>query len=310
MKRYRTLGEYLKEKYGEKAAKICIDGSFTCPNRDGRAGVGGCIFCGSRGSGDFTAGELLRGGRTETAASVSDQVRAFLEHPETHPGVRKFIAYFQSFSNTYAPVSVLRERYDAALADEKVAVLAVGTRPDCIDGEIAALLASYKERCDVWVELGLQTSSDATARLINRGYETARFTEAVRLLRRYGLEVVAHMIIGLPDETEEDVRDTVAFLNGHDLMGVKLHSLYVTEGTRLAELYMSGAYSPLTETEYVRRAADAIARLDPAFVIHRITGDCSRELLVAPEWNVHKIRVVRQIDALLEKNGWHQGCLY
>jgi radical SAM protein (TIGR01212 family) len=311
IKRYNTLSAYLKRIYGEKVVKLCIDGGFTCPNRDGRAGVGGCIFCGEHGAGENipVSGNILSGENPIPAESVTKQARAFLDDPGAHPGANKFIAYFQSFSNTYAPVPILKERYDAALLDSRVAVLSVGTRPDCIDEETAALLASYKDRCDIWVELGLQTVSDITAAQINRGYPTARFTEAVDLLRRYGLEVIAHMIIGLPSETRDDVRKTVAFLNRHDLSGVKIHSLYVMEGTLLAELYRSGAYTPLTEEEYVQCAADAIARLSPSFVIHRVTGDCRRALLVAPAWNVHKIRVIRKIDRLLTANNWRQGCL-
>ena len=327
MKRYNTLGAYLKMKYGGKAVKICIDGGFTCPNRDGRAGTGGCVFCGDRGSGEFTASNLLgtkfSGEFTASnlldpacpehrpggADHISRQVRAFMDSPVTHPGIDKFIAYFQSFSNTYAPIPILKARYDAALIDERIAVLDLGTRPDCIDEEIAALLASYRDRCDVWVELGLQTSKDETAACINRGFVSHRFTEAVELLRRYGVEVIAHMIIGLPGETADDVFDTVSFLNAHALSGVKIHSLYVMEDTRLNDLYRSGAYMPLDEGAYVRIAAEAIARLNPQFIVHRITGDCQRDLLVAPAWNAHKIRVIRAIDKYLEDNGWHQGCL-
>ena len=322
MKRYRTLREHLKQQYGEKLVKICIDGGFTCPNRDGRAGSGGCIFCGAQGAGEniFVDGEypaasvaVMHSRETDGGGSdigfITAQVRSFLDNPSAVSGANKFIAYFQSFSNTYAPVSVLRARYDAALIDDRIIVLSVGTRPDCIDEEIAALLSTYKDRYDVWVELGLQTVSDETGRRINRGYATERFTEAVTLLRRYGIEVIAHMMIGLPGETPDDVMATVSFLNRHDLSGVKLHALYVMEGTLLAELTRSGEYTPISEKEYVRLAAEAIARLDPRFVLHRVTGDCRRDLLVAPAWNVHKIRVIRAIDRFLEERGWYQGCL-
>ena len=337
MKRYNTLGAYLRQKYGEKVVKICIDGGFTCPNRDGRAGVGGCIFCGEFGAGENipenghifsgenipvtghifpgenipVTGHALSGEDSiSVTESITRQVRSFLNDGSQHSGANRFIAYFQTFTSTYAPVPVLKARYDAALIDPRITVLSVGTRPDCVDEETAALLASYKSRCDVWVELGLQTSRDDTAALINRGFDTARFTEAVALLRRYGLEVIAHMIVGLPSETREDVLRTVRFLNRHDLSGVKLHSLYVMEGTRLAELCRSGTYTPLTEEDYVSCAVDAITHLSPEFVLHRVTGDCRRDLLVAPEWNTHKIRVIRKIDRLLANRDWRQGCFF
>ena len=332
MKRYTALSDTLKLKYGEKVVKLCIDGGFTCPNRDGRCGVGGCIFCGEFGAGEnivpgentakgvvFSQDNIALGhaeGRpvrsdddSLAVESVTKQVRSFLDAPRTYRGANRFIAYFQTFTSTYAPVNVLKARYDGALIDGRIAVLAVGTRPDCIDAETAALLASYKSRVDVWVELGLQTSDDGTAARINRGYKTARFTEAAALLRRHGLEVIAHVMLGLPGETQDHVRRTVAFLNRHDLAGVKLHSLYVMKGTPLAELYRRGEYTPLTEEEYIRGAADAIARLSPSFVLHRVTGDCRRDLLMAPAWSAHKIRVIQGLDRLLTENGWHQGCL-
>ena len=275
-KRYKTLREHLKQQYGETLVKICIDGGFTCPNRDGRAGVGGCIFCGAQGAGEniFVDGEYpaasvavmhgreASGGDSDTGF-ITAQVRSFLDNPSAVSGANKFIAYFQSFTNTYAPIPVLKARYDAALIDDRIAVLSVGTRPDCIDEETAALLASYKDRGDVWVELGLQTMSDETGRRINRCYATERFSQAVTLLRRYGIEVIAHMMIGLPGETPDDVMKTVTFLNRYELNGVKIHALYVMEGTRLAEMTGSGEYTPISEKEYVRLAAEAIARLDP-----------------------------------------------
>lgn len=292
---YRNLSGYFREKYHKKIGKICIDGGFDCPNRDGRVGTGGCIFCTGRGSGEHIARGM----------SIGEGVRRAIERG----GADGYVAYFQNFTNTYAPVEVLRERYDAALVDGRIAVLSVGTRPDCIDGEVADLLASYLDRVEVWVELGLQSASDKTAEIINRGYRTEEFTRAVSLLHARGIRVVGHMIIGLPGETAAEVDATVDFLNSHSLFGVKIHSLYIPRGTRLADMYESGEYTPPTLEEYASLAARAIARLRPETVLHRITGDCPRELLVAPEWNLDKNLVIAKISATIAALGG-QGALY
>ncbi len=300
MRKYNTLKEYLKQKYGESVVKICIDGGFTCPNRDGRSGYGGCIFCGERGAGEHI----------DASQSIYEQVRSYLEAQKIRPTANKFIVYFQNFTNTYDSVTSLKKKYDAALIDDRIVVLSVGTRPDCIDKEIVELLASYKDRCDVWVELGLQTANDNTASLINRGYTGDYFTRAVELLNLYGIDVIAHMIIGLPNETLDDIKQTVAFLNRHKLAGVKIHSLYVMEGTQLAVMYRNGEFTPITEKEYVDWAVYAITHLSPEFVIHRVTGDCPPGLLVAPEWNKQKSRIIQTIDKILDENNWHQGIFW
>ncbi|MBQ8371373.1 MAG: TIGR01212 family radical SAM protein [Clostridia bacterium] len=295
---YRSLSSYFKERYGKRVSKICIDGGFSCPNRDGRCGVGGCIYCGERGAGEHINGSLA------ISEQVSSQISACRDE------TRGFVAYFQNFTNTYAPVSTLRQRYDAALISPRIVALAIGTRPDCIDERVAELIASYKGRVDVWVELGLQTASDRTARVINRGYETDVFFRAVRLLHSFGIDVVAHMIIGLPGEGETEVDATVDAINASGVSGVKIHSMYVAEGTALAEMYRRGDYLPLEEVEYARLAARSIARLRPSTVVHRITGDCPRELLVAPPWNADKSRVISLIKKQLADMGARQGSLY
>ena len=284
---YRNLSGYLKEKYGARMKKICIDGGFTCPNRDGKVGIGGCIYCSERGSGEhidasFTIGEQAK--RALLRASADDM----------------FIAYFQNFTNTYAPTDILRERYDAALIDPRIKVLAIGTRADCISDEIAALIASYKDRVDVWVELGLQTSSDKTAELINRGYKTEVYTNACKILDKYGIDVVTHIMIGLPGEGDKELEETVNTVIGARSWGVKIHSVYVARGTRLEAMCRSGEYTPISREDYVRRAAWAISKMRASTVIHRITGDCPRELLVAPEWNTDKNGVIREINEALE----------
>lgn len=294
---YRNLSPYLIEKYGCRVFKICIDGGFTCPNRDGNCGRGGCIFCGERG-----AGEHIR------KTSVRGQIDAYFRR-ERKAG--KFIAYFQNFTNTYAPVPVLKERYDEALsADDRIAVLSVGTRPDCITEEIASLLASYKKRADVWVELGLQTANDQTADRIHRGYHREAFDRAVRLLNEYGLPVVAHVMIGLPGEGIGDVEKTVDYLNGYRLFGIKIHSLYVTKDTLLARMYERGEYAPISMQSYAEQAAAVIARLSPDVIVHKITGDAPKALLIAPEWNLDKNGILNRLNGVLKEKGWFQGCLY
>ena len=295
---YNNLSGYLKNKYHGKIKKICIDGGFTCPNRDGTCGVGGCIFCGERG-----AGEHIDKG----ALSIADQVKSYFSHAPKADG---FIAYFQNFTNTYAPTEVLKERYDAALTDDRIVALAVGTRPDCISEENADLLASYKDRCDVWAELGLQTSNDETARIINRGYGHAVFERAVEILKKRDIPVVVHIIIGLPQESLKDVMNTVDYINKFKLWGIKIHSIYVMRDTALEKMYLKGDYQPPSLEEYVTSAAYVLCHIPPAMTVHRITGDCPEGLLVAPAWNRDKNRVIAEINALMIKNGWTQGCLY
>lgn len=283
---YNNLSGYLREKYGKRLKKICIDGGFTCPNRDGKCSTGGCIFCGERGAGEHLAPR--RGIREQVGEAIS-AARADDE----------FIAYFQNFTNTYAPLPVLRERYGEALISERIRVLSVGTRPDCIDEGVARLLAEYAREREVWVELGLQTANDETARLINRGYARAEFERAMQILKGYGLRAVVHLMIGLPKETMSDVRETAAYVARFAPFGVKLHSVYVMRGTRLAELYERGDYEPPSFGEYTELAAEVIAALPSDTVIHRLTGDCPRGLLVAPAWSADKNAVLAEIRARL-----------
>ena len=293
---YNYFSRYLKEKYGARVGKICIDGGFGCPNRDGTAGVGGCIYCGERGAGEHI----------DSAKSIALQVEEALARDSR---TERFIAYFQNFTNTYAPVPVLKERYDSALISDKICALAIGTRPDCITEEIAALIASYKDRVDVWVELGLQTASDVTARVINRGYVTEVYRCAVAILKAHGIPVVTHMIIGLPGEGEGDIDATVDLIN-EESWGVKIHSIYVMEGTELAGMYRRGEYVPPTLEEYVRLCARSLARLRGDIIVHRITGDCPKDMLVAPDWNSDKDKMINLVRKKLESDGLRQGALY
>ena len=291
---YKNLSGYLRERYGKRLKKICIDGGFSCPNRDGACSTGGCIFCGERGAGEHI----------NPALGNRDTVKRALDGAKEDDG---FIAYFQNFTNTYAGVDTLRERYDAALIDGRIKVLSVGTRPDCISEEIAALLASYKERCDVWVELGFQTANDETARLINRGYTREVFEKAVRILEKFALPTVVHLMIGLPGEGDGELCETADFLDRFSLFGIKIHSVYVMKNTRLADMYACGEYLPIGEDDYVRRAAYLISRTNPDTVIHRITGDPPEGELVAPEWCRDKHRVIARINEALVSSGEKQG---
>ncbi len=294
---YNNLSGYFRKKYGKRLSKICIDGGFSCPNRDGTVGVGGCIYCGERGAGEHIS----------PCESIEAQVKRALETSEDD---EMFVAYFQNFTNTYAPVEVLRKRYDSALIDNRIKVLAIGTRPDCISEEICRLIAGYKEKCNVWVELGLQTANDETAKTINRGYPRGTFEYAMELLKKYGLDVCVHLIVGLPGETMEDIKKTSEYLSRFDIFGVKIHSIYVMKDTKLCELYERGEYMPPSFDFYIDAAVYILTHLHPAVTVHRLTGDCPEGMLVAPEWNRQKHTVIDAIVAKMMQNGYTQGCMY
>lgn len=295
---YRNFSGYLREKYHKTIKKICIDGGFTCPNRDGTCGYGGCIFCGERGAGEHIDASCV---------SISEQVEKAIK---SNPKVDAFIAYFQNFTNTYAPVDILKKKYDSALIDDRIIALAVGTRPDCINEDVVKLLRGYAEKYDVWVELGLQTSDDDTAKIINRGYPSNTFSTAVKILHEYGIKTVVHLIIGLPGERFKHVRETVGFINRFNLWGVKIHSIYVMKGTKLEKMYLDGEYTPPTLEEYVEAATYVLCHISPDMIVHRLTGDCPRDLLVAPDWNKDKNNIINQINQRMISNGWNQGCLF
>ena len=292
---YNNLSGYFREKYGKRLGKICIDGGFSCPNRDGKISKGGCIYCGERGAGEHI----------DIGKSIRTQVLEGLEGADPED---MFVAYFQNFTNTYAPVEVLKERYDAALFDPRIKVLAIGTRPDCIDEDIAKLIASYKNRLDVWVELGLQTANDRTAEVINRGYYRDTFGKAMDILKKYGIPVVVHLIVGLPGEGIEEIRQTVEYINGFDLFGVKIHSIYVMRGTQLEKMYNSGEYTPPSIEEYTEAAVYILTHIDPEITVHRLTGDCPRDMLVAPDWNRSKNEIINIIVNKMQSRGLSQGC--
>ena len=294
--RYNKLSNFLKEKFGEKVLKICIDGGFTCPNRDGRISYGGCIFCSEKGSGEHL----------NSNENISKQVNDFFNSYKAERA-NKFIVYFQNFSNTYDTVENLKKKYDAALINDKIVGLAVATRPDCIDEDVAKLLAEYSRNYYVWVELGLQTSNEKTGDFINRGYDNKTFLNAVSLLRNYGIDVVVHIMVGLPNENFEDLKNTINFVNSIDIQGIKIHSTYVVKGTYLAKMYENGEYTPLTYEQYMDCLCYIITHLNPNIVIHRISGDAPKELLIAPSWDIHKKWVMNGLFKRMNAEDLWQG---
>jgi uncharacterized protein len=295
---YRDLNSYLKERFGARVQKVTLDAGLTCPNRDGRVGVGGCLYCNARGSG---TGAFSRG------LSLAEQLEEGISRLGRRYGASRFIAYFQSFSNTYAPMETLRSLYHEALANPQVVGLSIGTRPDCLSPEILDVLADIARDRLLWLELGLQSAHDDTLKLINRGHDAACFSQAVRDAADRDLEVVAHVILGLPGEGPREMAATARYLGGLPLQGVKIHLLYVVRGSALEDLYRQGSYRPLEEEEYVRAVADFLELLPPHLVIHRLTGDPHPEELVAPAWCRDKSRVLAGIRNELARRGRCQG---
>lgn len=294
--RYKHLNKFLKDKFGERTLKICIDGGFTCPNRDGKISKNGCIFCSEAGSGEHLCSE----------ENIKSQVMRYFDSYRSKRA-KKFIAYFQNFTNTYDTLQNLKLKYDSALIDDRIVALAIATRPDCIDENIAKLIKSYSKRYYVWIELGFQTSNNQTAKFINRGYENEIFTRAVKILNKYNIDVVTHIMVGLPNETLEDIKNTVNFINMHKIQGIKIHSTYVVKNTHLAKLYNEKKYIPISLEEYLDSLSYIITHINPKIIIHRISGDAPKDLLVAPEWNTHKKWVLNGISKLLRENDLWQG---
>jgi len=295
---YRDLNSHLRERFGTRVQKVTLDAGLTCPNRDGRVGVGGCLYCNARGSG---TGAWNRG------QTITAQLQEGMARLGRRYGASRFIAYFQSFSNTYAPVETLRALYQEALAFPEVVGLSIGTRPDCLSPEIMDLLAALARERLLWLELGLQSAHDDTLKRINRGHDAACFAQAVEAAAARGLEVVAHVILGLPGEGPAEMAATARYLAGLPLQGVKIHLLYVVRGSGLEEMYRAGSYRPLEAEEYVGLVADFLELLPRHLIIHRLTGDPHREELVAPTWSLDKSRVLTSIREELARRGSRQG---
>lgn len=299
-KRYFTYDYYLRRTFGGKAAKIPLDIGLTCPNIDGRCGVGGCIYCSGRGSGDFAESPSL---------SVREQYEITKKKLSSKWNTDRCIPYFQAHTNTYAPVEFLREKFEDALALDGAVAMNIATRADCLPQEVCDLLASLAERTLLTVELGLQSSSDKTAELINRGHSFADFLDGYNRLRAASpkINICVHIIFGLPDESREDMIKTVMDVAALKPEQVKIHLLHVLRGTVMADMYESGEYTPLTKEEYVALVADAIELLPPDTVVARVTGDGMGEELLAPDWSRKKVSVINDIDKLLYERGSWQG---
>ena len=298
-RRYRDFNTYLREIFGERVQRIPLDAGLSCPNRDGKISSGGCIYCDSRGSG---TGALLNQG-----LPIQDQIARGRSHAERKYGAKKFIAYFQSFSNTYAPILQLKKIFDAGLLSPDVVGLFVATRPDCVDSGVLSLLSSYQKDHLVWIEYGLQSAHDSTLLAINRGHDVGCFETAVRMAYQYGLNVCTHVILGLPGETRAMTLETARYLSSLPVSGVKIHLLYVVKGTRLADLYRKGAYTCLSREEYVDLVVDFLELLPPDLVIQRLTGDPVPSELVAPGWAMEKFRNLALIKKRLEERETWQG---
>ena len=297
MAHYNKLSDYLCSRFGRKVYKLAIDAGFSCPTRDGTLSTGGCIFCSQAGSGDFA----------ESGSDVKQQLeRAKNRISSKLPEGAGFISYFQSFTNTYAPVDTLREMYYAAIEDKDVVALSVATRPDCISDECLELLAEINGKKPVFVELGLQTSNEKTAEYINRCYKNEAFSDAVKRLRSKGIEVIVHVILGLPDESLEDMLSTIKFVSAHDVQGIKLQLLHVLRGTRLADT----DYVPMEMGEYFSVLGECLEHLRPDIVIHRLTGDGDKKILIAPEWSGDKHAVLNGFARYLEEHDIVQGKKY
>ena len=300
-KRYHSLDFHLRSRFGEKVYRIALNGGMTCPNRDGHIGTGGCIFCSADGSGDFAGRPFL---------TISQQLAEGKMHLLTKRPVHSYIAYFQAFTNTYAPVSYLESIFTEAIEDPDVKILSVATRPDCLGDDVIDLLKRLNQIKPVWVELGLQTIHPETVRFIRRGYETAIFDQAVQRLRGAGIEVIVHVILYLPGETEEMMLKTIEYLNRRDIQGIKLQLLHILEGTDLADIYREEHfYVPDMET-YIRMLGQCISHLRPDIVIHRLTGDGPKNLLIAPLWTGAKRSVLNRLHQYLKENDIWQGKEY
>jgi len=298
-KRYNQFSEELKRVFGCRVHRISVDAGFTCPNRDGSVGTAGCIFCSDRGSGSFG---IARG------ESIADQLELGKEVMVRKYKAKKFIAYFQPYSNTYAPVATLRSLYDAALAVPEIVGLIVGTRPDCLPQETMELLADYHRRTWFWLELGLQSPHDRTLGAIGRGHDVATFMQAARRAKGLGIRLCVHVILGLPGESREEMLATPAILNDLGVDGVKVHLLHVNRDTPLATLFERGELVLPEREEYVNLVCDFLERRDPGIFIHRLTGDGGRDL-IAPAWSAAKFEVLNAIDDELQRRGTRQGAL-
>ena len=297
-KRYHTWDYYLKSVFGEKVAKVSLDGGFTCPNIDGTISRGGCIFCSKRGSGDFAL-EITSENLKEQFEAAKNSIR------KKWPGINKYIAYFQAYSNTYADIKILREKYETVLSLKNVVGLSIATRADILDKEILEYLGELNKKTFLWVELGLQSSNDKTAQLINRGHDFRTFMKAAEQLRERNIRVCVHIINGLPGETYDDMIKTVKDISVLNINAVKIHMLYILKDTPLFKLYEKEKFSVMKREDYIQTVADQIELLPEEVIVERVTGDGKADDLKAPLWSLNKISILNDIDKeLVRRNTW------
>lgn len=304
-KPYYSLDAWCKNTFGEKCYKIALDAGFTCPNRDGTIGTGGCIFCSAGGSGDFSV--------ATDGSDLSRQLQKGLELFHEKRTGNRFIAYFQAYTNTYGPVEKLRMLYEAALKEPAVCGISIATRPDCVGEEVCALLqelkAAYPQKF-IWIELGLQTIHETTARFLNRGYALPCFEEAFSRLKRAGIPVIVHVILGLPGETTKQIYETIHYLNRLSPFGIKLQLLHILKGTALADIYERTPFPVYTLEEYLDVLTGCVERLSPSITIHRLTGDGPRDLVIAPRFSLNKRLVLNSFHAAMKQRHTYQGRCY
>ena len=301
-KPYHSLDYELKRQFGQKIYKVSLDGGMSCPNRDGTVGTGGCTFCSQGGSGEFAVG---RTGYPDVWVQI-EQAKTRVHRKISGEG--KYIAYFQSYTNTYAPVDYLRTLFERAITHPDIVALSVGTRPDCLGDEVVALLKELNGQKPVWVELGLQTIHEKTAERIHRGYRLEVFEDAYRRLKEAGLTVVVHVILGLPGETKEEMLETVDYLGKIPVDGIKLQLLHILKGSQMAAEYEKNPFSLMELEEYLDLILTCVARLPQSVVIHRLSGDGAKALLIGPAWSANKKLVLNRMMQKFRENGIFQGC--
>lgn len=295
MQRYNDLSSYLKKKFGSRLLKLSIDGGFSCPNR--KNGKSGCKFCSETGSGEFTT----------KRKSITEQLNAQINFLKEKDKSNGYIAYFQSYTNTFLPVEELRKMYYEAINFPNVKVLSIATRADCFNEDIYKLLAELNEKIEVWIELGLQSSNEKTRNNMNIGYSTKTFENCVKKLKELNIKTIFHIIFGLPNETEKDYKNTIDYVNNKKPWGIKIHSLYIQNDCELYEEYQKNSFKVITWDEYINALIMAIENLDKDIIIHRLTGDGDKEKLIAPIWSKNKIKTIGEISKILKQRNSYQG---
>lgn len=295
MQRYNDLSSYLKKKFGSRLLKLSIDGGFSCPNR--KNGKSGCKFCSETGSGEFTT----------KRKSITEQLKAQISFLKEKDKSNGYIAYFQSYTNTFLPVEELRKMYYEAINFPNVKVLSIATRADCFNEDIYKLLAELNEKIEVWIELGLQSSNEKTRNNMNIGYSTKTFENCVKKLKELNIKTIFHIIFGLPNETAKDYKNTIDYVNNKKPWGIKIHSLYIQNDCELYKEYIKNSFKVITWDEYIDALIMAIENLDKDIIIHRLTGDGDKEKLVAPLWSKNKIKTIGEISKILKQRNSYQG---